>query len=366
MYWWYRYSEADGTLTKVKPGPFPSAAGSQLVPGPDGSLYSPAYAYHLLRFSRDGKPLPWAGGRYPTTAPGKYPGTVMQIKQRHKHGFYVPVSMTFLTHTVGIRHDGHVFIFEPAHPGGRPPKMLHEYLPSGRRVTDDPIIWKVSDTAVGPKFDPQGNIYIAEQVKPLGQLYPEEFKGVVGPVKVGKTALEGLRRQVVSMYGSIVKFSPRGGMIHYGGENPFGGKPRLDPSLKTVDAAHFRGDGVRPVKVTGAEWIRTGVSHVDLIACNCENTRFDVDEFGRVWYPDLGRFRVIVLDTNGNEMTHFGGYGNADSAGPGSRVPKPEIAFAWLIGVGVTDRYAYMGDSLNRRLLRAKLVYAAEATCPVK
>ena len=45
---------------------------------------------------------------------------------------------------------------------------------------------------------------------------------------------------------------------------------------------------------------------------------------------------------------------------------KPEIAFSYLIGVGATDKYVYMGDSMNRRLLRAKLVYAAEETCTVK
>jgi hypothetical protein len=45
---------------------------------------------------------------------------------------------------------------------------------------------------------------------------------------------------------------------------------------------------------------------------------------------------------------------------------EPEIAFSWLLGVGVTDRYAYFGDSLNLRLLRAKLVYAAEETSEIK
>jgi hypothetical protein len=98
---------------------------------------------------------------------------------------------------------------------------------------------------------------------------------------------------------------------------------------------------------------------------------------------------VGVLDTNGNEICTFGGYGNADSCGADSPVidpktrmvrprrtddPKdlkspfaePEIAFTWLNGVGATDRYAYMGDALNRRLLRAKLVYAAEESCPIK
>ena len=37
----------------------------------------------------------------------------------------------------------------------------------------------------------------------------------------------------------------------------------------------------------------------------------------------------------------------------------------WLLGVGATDRYAYMGASLNRRLLGAKLVYAAQERCSI-
>jgi hypothetical protein len=76
-----------------------------------------------------------------------------------------------------------------------------------------------------------------------------------------------------------------------------------------------------------------------------------------------------VLDTNGNDIAHFGGYGNADSMGAESKdqqLAEPEIAFAWLIGVAATDKYAYCGDSMNRRLLRAKLVYAAEETCEVR
>ena len=84
-----------------------------------------------------------------------------------------------------------------------------------------------------------------------------------------------------------------------------------------------------------------------------------------------------------------GDLGNAESCGPDSPVvdpqtrkvrprkaddPKdlkspfaePEIAFSYLIGVGATDKYAYMGDSLNRRLLRAKLIYASEERCAIR
>jgi len=368
---WYRYNEEKDKITRVRIA-LPSAAGSCLTAGPDGNLYLPAYPYHLLRFTRDGKPLPWpeADTRYPPRAMGKR--GKLETVSGPRHGVYVPVSMTFMTHTLGVRHDGHIFMFQPGHHGGRPPKMLIEYLPSGRRV-GQPIIWMVSDTAIGPRFDQEGNIYIAEQIKPLGQPYPQEFVKLFGelrlePDNTRSKPVSGGREQVATMYGSIVKFTPKGGMIRFGGERPFQGKPEPDPSLKSVLATSFHGRRLYPTRATGAEWIRMGISHVDIIYCNCENTRFDVDEFGRVWYPDLGRFRVGVLDTNGNEITHFGGYGNADSSGPESKDPalaKPDIAFAWLIGVAATDRYAYMGDSMNRRLLRAKLVYAAEETCPI-
>jgi hypothetical protein len=65
----------------------------------------------------------------------------------------------------------------------------------------------------------------------------------------------------------------------------------------------------------------------------------------------------------------FGAYGNADSCEPESKDPSlatPEIAFARPVSVGVTDKYAYCGDSMNRRLLRAKIVYAAEESAEIK
>ena len=45
---------------------------------------------------------------------------------------------------------------------------------------------------------------------------------------------------------------------------------------------------------------------------------------------------------------------------------KPDIALAWPVGLGVNDRYAYIGDSLNRRLMRVTFTYAADETCAIK
>jgi hypothetical protein len=72
---------------------------------------------------------------------------------------------------------------------------------------------------------------------------------------------------------------------------------------------------------------------------------------------------VGVLDTAGNLIAWFGAYGNQDSAGPGSLVPVPAIPMAWPQSVAVDDSTAYIGDRLNRRVVRVRLRYAAEATC---
>jgi hypothetical protein len=41
------------------------------------------------------------------------------------------------------------------------------------------------------------------------------------------------------------------------------------------------------------------------------------------------------------------------------------VPLAWPTYVGVSDRYAYVADTVNRRVVRVKLAYAAEATCAV-
>ena len=149
-------------------------------------------------------------------------------------------------------------------------------------------------------------------------------------------------------------------------------------------------------ELQGALWWRAGYSPLgDMSAaapagrCHCTASDFDVDDFGRVFLPDTGRFRVGVLDANGNEILSFGGYGNQDCNGPESYVvdpvtkllrprkvddpkdllspaAKPEIGFAWIIGLAVTDKYAYISDVVNKRVLRVKLDYTEQAMCEIR
>jgi hypothetical protein len=351
-----RYSEKTDQTEKLLINTSTTAAGSLVEAGPDGNLYVQGWPAQLYKCDRNGKPLKWDAPYVPKDE--------KEAKTWPANAIYSRVIMVYMTHTLGIRHDGQMFIFD-GHPteGKNGTHALFEYFPSGAGGPDaggKPIVWGASDSVIGPRFDQQGNIYVADQIRPADQLIPPEFADYVGPatIRSGWRA-DDPKSAIAQMYGSIVKFSPRGGAFKFEFYRPRADEPKPDPAWKTVDCASWIGqvhDRFSPAKVMGAEWVHMGVSQINLHYCNCENTRFDVDPYGRVWYPDLGRYRVGVLDTNGNLVTTFGTYGNAESRGP-------EIAFAWLIGVGATDKYAYMGDSLNRRLLRARLTYVVEETC---
>ncbi len=393
--YWERIDEATGkseflSIPDLKGG---GGSGGQIMPGADGFLYALKWRHKFSKYDRSGKPVVMAEPRVPSEAE-----VAMYPEKPARPGpapiAFARVGMTEMPHTMGIRwSDGHIFVLEPhmitQGDGGRIPKALHEYLPSGKRVTtvDNPIIWKTSDPVVGPRFDAAGNIYIAEIVRPKGWRQPPEWTAFLA--SKDSAAVPGLAGRLPNLYGSIVKFSPKGGMIHFDGVDPFTGQPRLDPGLKVVEADYPTGSGnLKPVKVTGAEWIHPGVGHVGTYACNCENMTFDVDEFGRVFFADQCMYTVRVIDTAGNALTTIGGYGNADNCGPESAVmdprtgqprprraddPKdmrspfaePDIAMAWPTGVAATDRHIYVADSLSRRLVRGRVAYAAEETCAI-
>lgn len=369
--WYWRLNEETGKaeMLRLRAG---GAAHSALnvVPAPDGNIYCLRWPYSFYKHDHAGNQLNWED---PRRAEVIIPESGGKRYVWPPNNSYVPVSMGDQPHTLGVRgSDGHIFTMEPAAPGDRPPKMVREYLPTGKLVSETPLIWKVSDAALGPRFDAAGNIYIADVVRPVGWIYPPEFdKAFPARIELNKTRPTGAQDAVAASYGSIMKFGPAGGMIDVKSwKNPFTGEAKLDPSLKETTVVRYEATQLRgPDKVIGAEWIHPGISQLLLAPCNCENANFDVDEFGRVFFPDTDLFQVRVIDTAGNALVRFGSYGNADSCGPESKdktLAQPEIAFGWLVGVGVTDKYVYCGDSMNRRLLRVKLDYAAEVTCELK
>ena len=71
--------------------------------------------------------------------------------------------------------------------------------------------------------------------------------------------------------------------------------------------------------VEGAEWMYGGVGYGGFNSgggCACWNARFALDLFARSFATELNRFRVAVLDTNGNLILRIGKYGNVDDGVP--------------------------------------------------
>ena len=90
-----------------------------------------------------------------------------------------------------------------------------------------------------------------------------------------------------------------------------------------------------------------------------------VDHYGRLFIPNAITCSVQVVDNEGNLIVRFGQYGNLDSAGQGSQIPKPDIPLGWPEAVGVSEKAIYVADVLNRRIVRVLATHAAEATVDV-
>lgn len=533
----YVLNEESGTNRVVgSPGRGSVTAGQARNPrlDRDGKIYCVDHEAGLIRYSPDGKPLPFSASTNLPYLRGRLPAGATGTTW-WEGGFWVDRKGDIYVRKDGLRYHGQ--------------KCLQVYDRDGNFKRT--AIWALSDAGYGPKTDAQGNIYIMDIAKPIGQPFPEEFGDHVVPNPDSKDEYFGPSepgRPTASvynwMYGSIIKFSSEGGAMWMG--NAQGGPNQLDyegwrgiamelrttggaltggmftnpqyptwlvfPALNLDASTHnkitirlknatdgnqatlgysvnwypgsacdgslgryrkvieikpnsdfteytfdmsgekewkerihwltlipsngkkgtFSIDWVRicgagdtmawnfdkedaqdrklpstlnktkaiadhcpeGVELQGALWMRPGFSPTyspsgGTERCRCTGTEFDVDDFGRVYAPDLGRFRVGVLDANGNDVLSFGAYGNQDFCGHDSYVfdpdtkllrprkvsdPKdlvspyaqPEIAFAWIMGLAVTDKYAYVADVINKRVLRVKLDYAVEEDCIIK
>ncbi len=349
-----------------------TASGTQLVPGSDGNLYTMNFGAGLLRFDRNAKPLNWKGrntNRIPI-------GGTMNFQQRYLAlRPYAPVDELYVVVPPFYRQ-----ILEEKMTWDNAAKKGRAHLPArftslnvigqdGK--TKRTVIWQCLDSAV-PRVDVKGNIYLADSVKPLDRSCPKFFDGKL-PAKGGRSSDLYWTR---AMYASIIKFPPSGGAIWFTKKKlslSCVGKPPAELLAKPkvpFKTQYDSGYGF-PLKgeVQGALWIRFGYSAYSVPGsggrCNCEGNGFDVDPFGRVFFPNLGQFRVEVIDTNNNPITTFGKYGNEDSGGPAAKVKRPAIPLAWPVYVAVSDTHAYVADTVNRRVVRVRLAHAAEESCPV-
>jgi DNA-binding beta-propeller fold protein YncE len=358
----YRIDEVTGEVTKVidiariHPG---TVLAAQLVPSQDGDLYVFTWASGLLRLDRDGKPKNWDG-----LDTHKLPiGGMMNFQMR-----YLTLKPFAPTEEVYLIANADYLTKNPKDVG----RFLTLNAIGQDGKTRRTLIWQCLNGGI-PRMDSKGNIYIADLVKPVDRSYPEFFDGKLPPPP--KNIGGGDLFWYSYMYGSIVKFPPTGGAIWHDKKLPKSavGEPpaELLAQPKVPFKRHYAYSPHLTGEIQGALWTRFGYSpyssHMsgNTSHCMCEGSGFDVDPFGRVFFPNLGQFRVEVVDTNNNPITTFGKYGNEDSGGPAARVTRPDIPLAWPTYVAASDRYAYVADTVNRRVVRVKLGYAAEAVASV-
>ena len=179
------------------------------------------------------------------------------------------------------------------------------------------------------RLDNQGNSYLLQHGLPKDHRPPPGFEND-----------EAYRLAV----GTIYKFPAAGGKFE-----------QTNWSVKKADGALTSYAGCGPV----SRWRAIG-------SCACTKPRFDVDGYGRLYIPNGITYSVSVRDNANNEIVRFGQYGNFDCQGPESKQPLPGIPLGWPVTAGASDRYIYVGDCLNHRVVRGDKVFAVETIIDVR
>lgn len=174
----------------------------------------------------------------------------------------------------------------------------------------------------------------------------------------------------------------------------YNGKPYPNPASGTVIKFPFEGakcystGGILPLSereypkrpydihglwVDGAQWYYGGVGFMGKggkngMGCACWNSRFTFDYLNRSFAPELDRYSVAILDSNGNLITRIGKYGNRDSKGAQSLKPVGGDEITMMHGAylaNVSDQYLYIADIINDRILEIKIDYANNEKLPL-
>jgi DNA-binding beta-propeller fold protein YncE len=293
-------------------GPAPIKA-CDLAIGPGGMIYAWGntagdYAGPVVRYTRDYKPAPLAStGK---NAYGKLYGRVG--RGASVAGMDID-SRGWVYATCGFNDCG-VQVFDAE--GQQMPSPI-------------PYVW---DQGGNVRVDPAGNIYVNEIGLLKGFTPPKGFEKDPAYTRLSAT---------------IYKFTPKGGTFKKAAAGGF-------------DAVGAVASYSAPMAPFSGSWASTGS------VCHCTRPRFDVDDYGRLYIPNGVTYKVALVDNADNRILSFGGYGNWDAQGPESKEPKPEIPLGWPVFAGASDKYVYVGDGLNHRVVRADKKFAAEETCAVQ
>jgi hypothetical protein len=303
-------------------GPLPIKAVDVAV-GPGGHVYAwgtGSYAGPLVRYSRELKPAPLSAGDKHVFG---------NVYGRAGRGFSVcglDVDAKGRVYATYGSNDCHVRVYDEKGELVEFPRRQKSGEGDAKEVPA--AITGVTGYGGSLRVDLAGNLYLLQAGLPKGYAPPPGYEKD-----------EAFRQAV----GTIYKFPPTGGAVQ-----------AKNGVVQKVEGAVAQYPGCGPV----SRWNAVG-------ACACTKPRFDVDGFGRLYMPNGITFTVSVRDNADNEIVRFGGYGNYDCQGPDSKEAKPAIPLGWPVTAGASDRYIYVGDCLNHRVVRVDKQWSAQVTVKV-
>ncbi|HOX08799.1 MAG TPA: hypothetical protein PK280_20565 [Planctomycetota bacterium] len=360
----YRYdgNTGKGGLLKKNGQPFWCV---DMAVGYDGSLYmrtGDGFTGPLERYTRDLAPLPFATGSH----------QLWDIYSRYGIGFCDkgvgagPKGESYISYmydwnkyfVAGFGGDGKAIKgkFLDGKFKKPDPKSWVGKLPEERQVTNA-VVGPIPASSGGIGVDLAGNIYVGMLLVPKGFIPPAGFEK--DPAYANWT-------------GSVVKFPPSGGTVL--------------GAVQGDDQAAAEGPKIaceKGMTVVGGTAIYPGLAPFsgggyggNSSCCVCRVPRFHVDRFGRIVFTNVATYTATLVDNAGNKILDFGAYGNFDSqyvnpnteAGKAGKpaVAGPEFPLAWPAGAGMSDKYIYVIDTYNKRVLRADKTFGAEEHCEVK
>jgi hypothetical protein len=330
--WRYQGETGEGGPLKIK--------AVDLAVGPGGMVYAwgtGSYAGPVVRYTRDLVPAP-----LPATGKNTY-GDLYGRAGRGCSVCGLDVDARGRVFATWGANDCHVRVYDAE--GQLLPCARKTPVREESRSEEVPaLITGVSGYGGSLRVDLGGNVYLAQQGLPKGHRPPQGYER---------------DEAYAHAVGTILKFGPKGGDGRGDAlRRPGRGMPR--PYEAEGSVLGFSGvlavyPGCGPI----SQWRAVG-------SCACTKPRFHVDAFGRLFIPNAITFSVSVRDNAGNEILRFGHYGNFDAQGPESIEPKPDIPLGWPVAVGASERFIYVGDCLNHRVVRVDTSFAAEAVLSIE
>jgi hypothetical protein len=178
--------------------------------------------------------------------------------------------------------------------------------------------------------------------------------------------------------GTVMKFKPKTGKVISTGGGP---EIPLTKENQPTRPPQLENQMIGTAWTEGAQWMYGAVGfdgfnpHTGW-GCACWNSRFSIDYFGRSFAPEVDHYSVAVLDGSGNLILRIGRYGNVDEGVPRVKEGGPanprsiggdEVALFHNAYLAVqSDKFLYLADAGNARILSVKLNYHATETAALK